>query len=143
MNKNTFIPALPHAKISIPEAISKTKNSQKSQKSAKISKFWNIKKMVNENNISEECQSRLDQNSQNMRKMIICVLIIVFVLLANIALLYANYEAEKSTAGNILCAGCNTKPAVDMLKPIIIPKQTGFPGLNQQKYKYDVNLINP
>ena len=136
MNKNTFIPALPHTKISIPE----TKNPKNSQKSTKISKFWNIKKMVNENNISEECQNRLDQNSQNMRKMIICVLIIVFVLLANIALLYANYEAEKSTVGNILCTGCNTKPAVDMLKPIIIPKQSGFPG---NKHPYDFSLNHP
>ena len=119
MNKNTFIPALPHTKISIPEKISKTKKSKK----VSAPNFWNIKSLVNEDNLTEECQNRLHQNSQNTRKMIICILIIVFVLLANLALLYANFEDDKDASSKFTWGQYNTKPAADMLRPNIVPKQ--------------------
>jgi len=118
MNKNTFIPALPHTytKISIPE-------SSKNPKSTKISQFWNIKSMVNEENLTEECQNRLNRNSENMRKMIICILIIVFVLFANLALLYADFTDDKDSISHIPWNEYNTKPAAEFLRPNIVPKE--------------------
>ena len=122
MNKNTFIPALPHTKISMPER----KNTKpKSTKSTKISvpNFWNIKSMVNEDNITEECQNRLNRNSENMRKMIVCILIIVFVLFANLALLYADFADDNDSIAHIPWSEYNTKPAAEFLRPNIVPKK--------------------
>lgn len=136
MNKNTFIPALPHTctKISIPDSLKNTK-------STKISQFWNIKSMINEDNLTEECQNRLNRNSENMRKIIICILIIVFVLFANLALLYADFTDDKDSISPIPWSVYNTKPAAEYLRPNIVPKenQPVFTPVYQFKNSYNLS----
>ena len=147
MNKNTFIPALPHTKISIPERKSKKSTGTKVQKSTKISEphFWNIKSMINEDNLTEECQNRLNRNSENMRKMIICILIIVFVLFANLALLYSDFADDNDSISNIPWSVYNTKPAAEFMRPNIVPKENQ--QILSQVYEFQknpsFNLRNP
>ena len=75
--------------------------------------------MVKEGRMTEECQDRLESNSKNMQGMLLCLLLIILVLLANIILLYGDFEQEESMNSGVLWPYYNTKPA-SYLRPNIV-----------------------
>ena len=124
MNKTSFIPNI--TKISIPNdtpTISKMDPISFLPRKLVPSTLVDIRTMIREGRLTEECQDRLDANSKNMKGMILCMLLIILVLLANCILLYGDFEPEDSNnSGVVLWPDYNTKPA-SYLRPNIVPSQ--------------------